>query len=86
MKIAGAAPVHDAVCVGHLVEPRLLETKRLHVVVETQGTHTVGRTVMDVNRRGEGEPNCDVAFHADAEIFIALMMDIFKARLEDDRQ
>ena len=64
----------------------MLETKRVHVVVETQGNHTVGRTVMDVNRRGEGEPNCDVAFRADADIFIALMMDIFKARLEDDRQ
>lgn len=78
MKVAGAAPVHDAVCVAYLVRPELLETKHVSVVVETQGVHTVGRTVMDVNRRGNNAPNCHVAFGAQADIFIDMLMTVFQ--------
>ncbi len=78
MKVAGAAPVHDAVCVAYLVRPELLETRHVSVVVETQGVHTVGRTVMDVNQRGNNAPNCHVAFGAQAGIFIDMLMTVFQ--------
>jgi inosine-uridine nucleoside N-ribohydrolase len=79
MKVLNSAPVHDAVCVAYLVRPDLLETKFVNVQIETQGIHTVGRTVFDVNKRGDDAPNCHVAFGATKSIFIDMMMDVFKA-------
>ncbi|MBY3163909.1 nucleoside hydrolase [Rhizobium laguerreae] len=83
MKVSGAAPVHDAVCVAYLVRPDLLETRHVNIVVETQGMHTVGRTVIDVNRRANNEPNGHVAFGAQADIFIEMLMTVFQAGRRD---
>jgi inosine-uridine nucleoside N-ribohydrolase len=47
------------------------------VAVETSGALTVGRTVIDTHFRGGQEPQCDVAFDADAVRFIALLLDTF---------
>ncbi len=77
MKERGAAPVHDAVCVAYLVDPSVISTEFLHVAVETQGALTVGRTVVDTNRRGEGSPNCHFAFHADRKKFCDLLLSTF---------
>lgn len=79
MTTINSAPVHDAVCVAFLAAPELLTLRHIHVAIETQGVHTVGRTVFDVNRRGEGAPNCHVAFGADAAMFFAMLMDVFKS-------
>ena len=84
MKVSDAAPVHDAVCVAYLVRPDLLETLHLHIAVETQGVHTIGRTVMDVNRRGSNEPNGHVAFGAKADIFIDMLMTVLDAGRRDN--
>ncbi len=75
MDIPGTAPVHDALCVGFLVEPALVTTRHLHVAVETQGALTVGRTVIDTHHRGTGTPNCHVAFDADAARFAELLIE-----------
>ncbi len=77
MAIPGTTPVHDAVCVGYLVDPTLITTRRLHVAVETTGALTVGRTIIDTHFRGGREPQCNVAFDADAERFIALLLETF---------
>lgn len=83
MKVSGAAPVHDAVCVASLVRPDLLETRHVHIAVETQGIHTIGRTVIDVNRRGSNEPNGHVAFGAQADIFIDMLTTVLDAGRRD---
>ena len=80
MDVPESAPVHDALCVAALVEPDIITTKRCHVAVETTGTLTLGRTVVDTHHRGGKEPNADVAFDANAPRFIALMMEIFGQR------
>jgi inosine-uridine nucleoside N-ribohydrolase len=80
MDVPESAPVHDALCVAALVEPDIITTKRCHVAVETTGTLTLGRTVVDTHHRGGKEPNADVAFDANAPRFIALMMEIFSQR------
>jgi inosine-uridine nucleoside N-ribohydrolase len=80
MEVAGTAPVHDALCVGFLIDPSLVATRRLHVAVETAGALTVGRTVIDTHRRGTGAPNCDVAFDADAARFAELLIGTFARR------
>ncbi|WP_207481948.1 nucleoside hydrolase [Arenibaculum pallidiluteum] len=77
MPIAGTAPVHDALCVAFLVDRGILATRRLNVVVETAGTYTLGRTVIDVHRRSGREPNADVAFDADARRFVDLLAETF---------
>jgi inosine-uridine nucleoside N-ribohydrolase len=79
MPIAGTTPVHDALCVSFLVDPTIITTRRLHVAVETQGALTVGRTVIDTHFRGGGRPQCDVAFDADAERFVKLLLSTFAA-------
>lgn len=71
------APVHDAVCVAALVDRNIIETKHVNVVIETQGEHTIGRTVVDHERRTTRTPNCHVAFHAKREPFVAMLSEIF---------
>jgi inosine-uridine nucleoside N-ribohydrolase len=73
----GAAPVHDALCVAYLVDPDIITTRHLHVDVETVGTLTVGRTVIDTNFRGGGTPNCHVAFGANRQAFVDLLLTVF---------
>lgn len=73
MALAGSAPVHDAVCVASIVEPDVITTRRLNVVVETAGHHTRGRTVVDAHHRSGRRPNASVAFDADAERFVDLL-------------
>jgi purine nucleosidase/ribosylpyrimidine nucleosidase len=77
---ADAAPVHDAVCTAFLVDPGVIETRRLHVRVETHGELTVGRTVMDTRTHAPGPPNCDVAFGADARRFVELLVETLGRR------
>ena len=55
----------------------LITTRRLHVAVETTGALTMGRTVIDTHFRGGGEPQCDVAFDADAKRFVAMLTETF---------
>jgi inosine-uridine nucleoside N-ribohydrolase len=75
-----AAPVHDALCTAYLVRPDVIVTRAVHVTVETRGERTVGRTVMDMRLGSSAQPNCDVAFDADAVLFNALMREVFARR------
>jgi inosine-uridine nucleoside N-ribohydrolase len=77
MDIPNSAPVHDALCVAALVEPDIITTKRCHVAVETSGTLTLGRTVVDTHHRSRLAPNAEVAFDANADQFVAMLMEIF---------
>lgn len=74
MPVPGSAPVHDALCIGALIDPAVITTTPVHVDVETAGTLTVGRSVMDVHRRGGRAPNCAVAFEADRARFIDILV------------
>jgi inosine-uridine nucleoside N-ribohydrolase len=77
MDIEHTAPLHDALCIACLVDSSILKTRRVHVAVETTGELTIGRTVIDTHSRGNGEPQCDVAFDADARKFVRMMMKTF---------
>ena len=78
MEERNAAPVHDALCVAYLVQPDVITTLHRHVDVETCGTLTVGRTVIDTHFRSGHEPNCHVAFGADRTKFCEILLDVFK--------
>ncbi|MFI7639693.1 nucleoside hydrolase [Nonomuraea sp. NPDC049400] len=73
---ADAAPVHDVVCTAYLVQPQVITTRSVHVAVETAGSLTVGRTVMDTRLGTTRRPNADVAFGADAKLLAELLLDV----------
>ena len=74
------APVHDAVCIAALVDPEVIDTKFLNVVIETRGDYTMGRTVVDHEKRTTRAPNCHVALGADRARFFDLLMTTFAKR------
>jgi inosine-uridine nucleoside N-ribohydrolase len=67
------APVHDALCIAALVDPSIIKTIFANVVVETKGEFTMGRTVVDLERRTTRGPNCHVAMAADRTRFFEFM-------------
>ncbi len=67
-------PLHDPCAVAYLVAPELFEGRDCHVVVETEGRHTLGRTVVDW-RGGRDEPNATVITDIDDEGFFALLLE-----------
>lgn len=62
------AAVHDPCAVMALTHSHLFTRQSRHVVVETQGLHTRGMTLIDERRLLERRaPNCDVLFGVDAD-------------------
>ncbi len=68
------APIHDAVAVGHVVRPGLLETRHRHVAIECGSELCRGRTVVDLWRRTGEPPNAHVGVDIDAEAFLELFV------------
>ncbi|TMK92334.1 MAG: nucleoside hydrolase [Actinobacteria bacterium] len=69
------SPIHDAVALAYAFRPDLLETRELNVEVDCESELCRGRTVVDVWRRTEREPNAHVAVGIDAEGFVELLLD-----------
>jgi len=72
-----SAPVHDALCIAALIDPSVITTKFVNVVIETRGEYTIGRTVVDHEKRTKRTPNCHVAFGADRAKFFAFLKATF---------
>ena len=68
------SPVHDAVAVAHVARPGIVETGERHVAIETQSELCRGRTVVDLWRRTDNEPNTHVAVDIDADAFFDLLL------------
>jgi inosine-uridine nucleoside N-ribohydrolase len=77
MSTLGTAPVHDALCVASLLDPTVIETRDLFVDVETEGTLTIGRSVIDMQHRTQREHNAHVAVAASALRFVDLLLAVF---------
>jgi pyrimidine-specific ribonucleoside hydrolase len=69
------SPIHDAVAVAHLAVPGLVKTRRYHVDVETTGSLTRGRTVVDTRGVTGPPPNTDVGVAIDRARFVDLLVD-----------
>ena len=67
------APIHDAVAVAEVIQPGLVATRHRNVEVETVSELTRGRTVVDLWRRTDREPNARVGVDIDALAFFALL-------------
>jgi inosine-uridine nucleoside N-ribohydrolase len=75
--VPATAPVHDALCIAALVDSEVIRTRFLNVVVETMGEYTIGRTVVDHERRTARAPNCNVALNADRKKFFSILLSTF---------
>ena len=69
------SPIHDAVAVAHVLRPDLVETKRLNVEIDVESELCRGRTVVDLWRRTEREPNAHVGVDIDANGFLDLLVE-----------
>ncbi len=68
-------PIHDAVAVGVLVAPWLVERRRMRVDVETGDGLTRGRTVGDPEGISGRQPNAEVVVDLDRAGFLDLVVD-----------
>ena len=73
------SPIHDAVAVAHVMRPDLVETKHLNTEIDVEGELCRGRTVVDLWRRTEREPNSHVAVDIDADGFLDLLVERLNA-------
>jgi inosine-uridine nucleoside N-ribohydrolase len=69
------SPIHDAVALAHVFRPDLAETAHRHVAIECGSELTRGRTVVDLWRRTENEPNAHVGVGIDGRAFIELLLE-----------
>ena len=69
------SPIHDAVAVAHVLDPTLVETKHVHVTVDTESELCRGRTVADIHRRTDNEPNAHVGVDVAGERFMELLLE-----------
>lgn len=72
------SPLHDPCAVAWVIDPTIIETKRLHVDIETAGKHTLGATVVDYYDVLKKEKNADVAFDIDRERFVDMLVEAMK--------
>ncbi|HLT58349.1 MAG: nucleoside hydrolase [Limnochordales bacterium] len=69
------SPLHDPLAVAAVIEPDIVTTRRLPVVIETKGEYTTGRTVVDFYGVTGMEPNVDVALEVDRDRFMAMLFE-----------
>ena len=67
------APLHDPCVIAYLLRPELFKGQMRRVEVETEGTHTSGRTVVDWWCRSERPANALVVNDVDLDGFFALL-------------
>jgi inosine-uridine nucleoside N-ribohydrolase len=70
------APMHDPVCVAHLIDPTLMQVKDAFVEVDTSGGPSWGRTNVDWrNREHFPEANAKVGLAIDGDRFAQLIVE-----------
>jgi inosine-uridine nucleoside N-ribohydrolase len=69
------SPIHDAVAVAHVMRPELVETLHRNVEIDVESELCRGRTVVDVWRRTDRQPNAHVGVDIDADGFLELLIE-----------
>ena len=69
------SPIHDAVALAHAMRPGLVETLERNVEIDVESELCRGRTVVDLWKRTEREPNAHVGVNVDADAFLDLLVD-----------
>jgi inosine-uridine nucleoside N-ribohydrolase len=69
------SPIHDAVAVAQVMKPELVETLHRNVEIDVESELCRGRTVVDVWRRTDRQPNAHVGVDIDADGFLDLLIE-----------
>ncbi|MCB9137943.1 MAG: nucleoside hydrolase [Caldilineaceae bacterium] len=71
----------DSLCVAAALDEAVLQTRQIHVDVETRGALTLGQTVVDTraNFRWSHLPRIEAAYSADFEKFLRLLVETIAA-------
>jgi inosine-uridine nucleoside N-ribohydrolase len=70
------SPMHDPVCIAHLVDPGLMEVREASIEVDCSGGPSWGRTNVDWRGREHfGPPNAKVGYDIDGERFAQLVVE-----------
>ena len=70
------SPMHDPVCVAHLIDPTLMDVHDAFIEVDCSTGPSWGRTNVDWrNREHFGDPNAKVGLDIDGERFARLVVD-----------
>jgi len=70
------SPMHDPVCVAHLIDPTLMEVRDAFIDVDCSGGPSWGRTNVDLRGREHfGPPNAKVGVDIDGERFGELIVE-----------
>src|SRR6266508_5391229 len=69
------SPIHDALAVAHVLNPELVGTLKRNVEIDTESELCRGRTVVDLWRRTERQPNAHVGVDIDADGFLELLIE-----------
>lgn len=73
------AIIHDALAVGAVIDPSIIDKKDYYVAIETIGELTYGRTVVDLTGVTKNTPNAEVALGVDRERFVQMLREMMKA-------
>ena len=80
--------LHDPLAVGVAMDPTLVTTKAMSVVVETEGKWTQGMTIADgrnIKPQWKETPNAQVCVHVDKDRFLSLFFQrLFSKRARKD--
>src|SRR5437764_30662 len=68
------SPIHDAMAVAHVIDPTLMTTRHVNIVVEARSDYCDGRTVVDLRGVTGREPNAEVGIDVDAVRFLDLLV------------
>ena len=69
------SPIHDAVAVAHVFVDGLVETVERHVAIDCASELCRGRTVVDLWRRTDEQPNAHVGVEIDGRRFVDLLVE-----------
>ncbi|HEX7626933.1 MAG TPA: nucleoside hydrolase [Gaiellaceae bacterium] len=74
------SPMHDPVCIAHLIDPTLLDVRDAFIEVDCTTGPSWGRTNVDWRNRDHfGDPNAKVALDIDGERFAELIVERISA-------
>ena len=68
-------PVHDALCVGMLIDPDMIETKHTFVDVACADVLTRGEIVADIWGLTDNRPNCRISTRVNRERFVEMIIE-----------
>lgn len=81
-----ACPIHDALCIGVLLDEKLVEFEHTYLDVSVHDELTLGETVADLWGITGHEKNCHIAVKVNQEAFVKMIKDYMKKSYQTKNQ